>query len=263
MNTYRIAELSVNMKCTYDILERRAEKYLSTSCPSAGRSSDAPAGYASDAPAGYAPDAPADISVNVTDAAIRSLLSRSPHLTPAEAELILSASAFSRQLPAHGGFSLHASAIAYKGEAILFSAESGGGKSTHTRLWQERFGKDAVTIINDDQPVIRLDGSAAYVYGSPFSGNSEENRNVKVPLRAVVFLQQSGSDQICRIPPDRSVPLFLRRIPRYPGSRAYMEQMLSLLDRLLCTVPVWFLRCTMDEHAAVIAEEAVMGQQSP
>lgn len=34
---------------------------------------------------------------------------------------------------------IHASAIKYKGDAIVFSAPSGVGKSTHAKLWQKEF----------------------------------------------------------------------------------------------------------------------------
>ena len=141
---------------------------------------------------------------------------------------------------------------------ILFSADSGVGKSTHTRLWQKHFGKDAVPIINDDQPVIRLADDSAYVYGSPFSGNSDDNQDLKVPLRTVVFLERSEKNRISRLSPGEAVPLFLKHIPRYSGSRKYMDMMLELLDRLLCATPVWRLRCNTDESAAVLAEEAIM-----
>ena len=234
MKTYHIADLTVSMTCRYDIMKRRSEKYLAKEA------------------------APAELALEVSDASIKNFLEHAAHLTPAEAELILTASCFSRQLPAYGGFILHASAISYRGFAILFSADSGVGKSTHTRLWQKHFGKHEVPIINDDQPVIRLFDNCAYVYGSPFSGNSDENQDMKAPLRAVVFLERSETNQMRRLDPKESVPLFLKQIPRHSSSREYMEEMLSLLDRFLKEIPVWLLSCNMDEDAAVLAEKMIM-----
>ena len=44
---------------------------------------------------------------------------------------------------------LHGSLISINGNGYLFMAPSGTGKSTHVRLWKERYG-DRVTVINDD-----------------------------------------------------------------------------------------------------------------
>lgn len=53
--------------------------------------------------------------------------------------------------------------------AILFTAPSGTGKSTHTRMWQECFG-ERVTVINDDKPLIKINDSEAVIYGTPWCG---------------------------------------------------------------------------------------------
>lgn len=42
---------------------------------------------------------------------------------------------------------LHGSAIALDGRGYLFMARSGTGKSTHTRLWREVFGKDRKSVV--------------------------------------------------------------------------------------------------------------------
>ena len=58
-------------------------------------------------------------------------------------------------LPRYDAFWLHASVVEKDGAAYAFTAPSGYGKSTHTRLWLEAFG-DRVRIINGDNPIIRL-----------------------------------------------------------------------------------------------------------
>ena len=43
----------------------------------------------------------------------------------------------------------HGSVVAVDGQAYLFTAKSGTGKSTHTRLWREMLGDRAVMVNND------------------------------------------------------------------------------------------------------------------
>ena len=70
----------------------------------------------------------------------------------------LDRAAIQRKLADHllpqGVLMLHGSAIAVDGKGYLFTAKSGTGKSTHTRLWREAFGSRAV-MINDDKPFLR------------------------------------------------------------------------------------------------------------
>ena len=49
---------------------------------------------------------------------------------------------------------MHGSVIAVDGEAYMFTALSGTGKSTHVRLWRQLFGARAV-MVNDDKPLVR------------------------------------------------------------------------------------------------------------
>lgn len=47
---------------------------------------------------------------------------------------------------------IHSSTIECEGRAVLFLGESGTGKSTHTRLWQEHI--PGARLLNDDSPII-------------------------------------------------------------------------------------------------------------
>ncbi|MFR5584255.1 MAG: hypothetical protein ACLTLQ_10945 [[Clostridium] scindens] len=71
--------------------------------------------------------------------------------------IFLQALSFIENLFRKGGMMLHASAVEVDGKAYLFSADSGTGKSTHTKQWQNYFGKERALIINDDKPAIRKD----------------------------------------------------------------------------------------------------------
>lgn len=78
---------------------------------------------------------------------------------------------------------IHSSTIECEGRAVLFLGESGTGKSTHTRLWQEHI--PGARLLNDDSPIIRMYQGQATAFGSPWSGktpcpptprSSKENR---------------------------------------------------------------------------------------
>ncbi len=159
-------------------------------------------------------------------------------LTPAEIELILMVTRFSARLLSYNGFCLHASAIAFQNHGILFSADSDIGKSTHTRLWQQHFGQNAVKIINDDKPALRHVDDTFFVYRTPFSSNSEENLDVKFPLHSIVFLEQAVSNSIRRLTTLEALPLIMKQTLRPKNSIEYMDNLLSLLNSLLLTIPV-------------------------
>ena len=72
---------------------------------------------------------------------------------------------------------------------------SGTGKSTHTALWLKNFAPRA-SIINDDKPAIRIQKDGIFVYGTPWSGKTDQNKNVKVPLQGIAFLERGEENSI-------------------------------------------------------------------
>ena len=93
----------------------------------------------------------------------------------------------------------HGSVVSVDGEGYMFTAKSGVGKSTQSRLWKEFFGERAV-IVNDDKPLIKLiNNGMPYVYGTPWSGKYELNSNISVPLKAICIIRQSRENSISRV----------------------------------------------------------------
>ena len=151
---------------------------------------------------------------------------------------------------------LHGSCVAVDGMGYLFTAGSGTGKSTHTRLWRELLGERAV-MINDDKPLIRAgaDGTAM-VYGTPWDGKHRLSTNTAVPLRAVCILERAAENAIRPIPAGEAYPMLLQQAYR-PRDAAALAKTLTLLDRLAGCVRFWRLGCNMDPEAARLAYEAM------
>ena len=92
----------------------------------------------------------------------------------------------------------HGSVIAVDGQGFLFTAKSGTGKSTHTKLWRQYFGEKAV-MINDDKPLIHITENSAVVYGTPWDGKHRLSTNTSVTLKAVCILERDETNHIERI----------------------------------------------------------------
>jgi hypothetical protein len=159
----------------------------------------------------------------------------------------------------YGVMLFHGSVIAVDGEAFLFTAKSGTGKSTHTRLWRELFGERAV-MVNDDKPLIAIkDNGEAFVYGTPWCGKHSLGNNISVPLRSICILERAENNSICRTEPSQVYPLLIQQTYRSSDPIKLMKT-LPILDDLLKSVSVYRLGCNMDIEAARVAYTAMSGK---
>lgn len=167
-----------------------------------------------------------------------------------------SASQFFTRLLRFNGVYLHASCVEMDGKAYLFSADSGVGKSTHTRLWQQVFG-DAAQIFNDDKPALRrLDGKW-YAYGLPWCGKDGINSNAKVSLAGICFLKQADENVMRRLTSpeaiQRLMPQTLRNIKKVES----LDIILKNFDKLIREIPIFELENRPEPAAARLSYETM------
>ena len=149
----------------------------------------------------------------------------------------------------------HGSVIAVDGEGYLFTAKSGTGKSTHTRLWREYFGERAV-MVNDDKPLLHITDSGVTAYGTPWDGKHRLSTNTAVPLKGICILTRDTTNHIEQAEPHDTYPMIVQQTNRSLTADG-MKQTLSLIDRMLNVVPVYRLGCNMDIEAARVAYEGM------
>ena len=155
---------------------------------------------------------------------------------------------------------VHGSAVAVGGEGYLFTAHSGTGKSTHTRLWRQVFGDRAV-MINDDKPFLELSADSGRLHGSPWSGKHGLDANICVPLRGICILERGKENHIR--PASREEALIMLQKQAYaPLAEETHSAFLSLLEVLSRQVPLWKLSCNKEPAAALTAWEALRGRLS-
>ena len=160
---------------------------------------------------------------------------------------------FAEQLLKQGIFLAHGSAVAADGQGYLFTARSGTGKSTHTRLWREVFGARAV-MVNDDKPFLQLTEEGVLIHGSPWSGKHGLDSNITVPLKGICLLERGQENRIRQAKPEELTDLLRGFRPRTPAQAKEYD---NLLTQLTEEVPLWHMSCTKDAEAARIAYEAM------
>ena len=202
--------------------------------------------------------APAQPDIIISSAP-EALKQNQPHLSLEDCEYLSTGASFYRQLLKFDGLMLHASAAVLDGRAYLFSAPCGTGKSTHTRLWRQVFGADKVTILNDDKPALRLEDGVWYAYGTPWSGKTDQNVNLRVPLAGVCFLRRGEENTIAPFSGVKAVFSLLEQTCR-PRGAEIRDRLLTLLDKLLQDVPVWQMACNMNPDAPLVSYEAMKGE---
>lgn len=225
---YEIAGLKIEMEPKYGRLARQSESYASSGTPVMRIKAE--------------PDDETQIAL--------------ARLSAEEREYICCGASFCRSLIGHGRFFLHASAVVHEGEAYLFSAPSGTGKSTHTALWRELFPESY--ILNDDKPVLCPEKGGVTVWGTPFSGRTDLQVNRCVPLGGICFLKQDAENRIRPVAETEALALMLNNTWR-PKSSQGMERLLDLIEQVVTRSHVYELRCTGEPEAAQLSHNAMKG----
>jgi len=147
----------------------------------------------------------------------------------------------------HGGVPLHASYIRHKGEAILFTAPSGTGKSTQAVLWQKRLGSK---IINGDRPFLSVSPQGVRAYGVPWDGKEQLHLQEDDPVKAVIEVRQASKNSLRKLDADQAFRLLMRQsfIPMWDDVAKFST--IETIRTIARTVPFYRLYCIPEESAA-------------
>lgn len=205
-----------------------------------------------------APDSAYDLSIGMTPEQIRAaqeFMKKTcrEELSPGKAEAEFIHMDLYRQLFEFDAFRMHGVAIEKGGNAYIFTAPSGYGKTTHASLWEKAF--DDARIINGDNPIMRLRDGVFYAYGSPFCGKEGYNVNTCAPLKGICYLQRSKENRIERMEPTMAFGQLMHEYEAY--AHRQMEQAIKICSQLVEQVSVYRLFCNREMEAARIAFEGM------
>lgn len=179
------------------------------------------------------------------------------HVPDAQLEITAIQRKLAEELFAYGVLLFHGSAVAVDGAAYLFTAKSGTGKSTHTRLWREMLGDRAV-MVNDDKPFLRVTDEDITVCGSPWNGKHRLGRNIAVPLKAICILERGAENRIERISAEKALPMLLQQSNR-PVNAAMLPKYMEMLDAVASKIDFYRLQCKAEMEAAEVSFRAMSG----
>ena len=160
------------------------------------------------------------------------------------------------QLPRYDAVVFHGAVLSKDGKAYAFTAKSGVGKTTHTRLWISEFG-DSVYYINGDKPVIRLVDGTPYAFGTPWRGKEGYGVNESAPLSAIALLERGVTNSAVAVEPKDGAMRLMSQIyiPRTPRAAALTMRVANSIANSVRFVE---LKCNMDPEAAIVASRAMI-----
>jgi len=154
----------------------------------------------------------------------------------------------------------HGCVMACEGRAYLFTAPSGTGKTTHCRLWLDRF--PGSHVLNGDKPLLRIEEERVLACGTPWQGKERYGCNEILPLEAICFLERDTVNHIAPVSFHDAFPALLAQTHR-PAGGAAMLKTLALLEKLGQRTRLYRLGCNMEPEAAELSFTTMHGDRKP
>lgn len=150
---------------------------------------------------------------------------------------------------------VHASVIKNNERGYLFLGKSGTGKSTHSGLWLKHIAGSE--LLNDDNPVVRIEEGGAKVYGSPWSGKTPCYKNDSALIGAFVQIKQKPENHIERELPLQAFAVLLPSMSTMKWDKRVYRGVCDSVGKLIEQVPLYTLGCRPDHEAAEVCHEKV------
>jgi len=146
----------------------------------------------------------------------------------------------------YDSFMIHAAAVVYEKQGILFCGMSGAGKSTQANLWKKYLNTN---ILNYDKPCIIKKNDMLYVHGSPWSGKEALFLNEYVPLQAIVFVKQSKENKVVKLSYGEAYSEVYLHNYVYPLTSDIDDKYSDIIKNTISKIPIFKLFCDISENS--------------
>lgn len=138
---------------------------------------------------------------------------------------------------------------------ILFSGNSGIGKSTQGELW---IRYQNANMINGDRTILHLDNKHVWKgYGSPYAGSSRCYKNECTDIKAIVFLKQAKDCSIRQLSGIEAYKNIYSQLTINDWDKNYVLKVCDLVEKLINDVKIYELACTPDKLAVDLLAETL------
>lgn len=150
---------------------------------------------------------------------------------------------------------IHASMIRHEGYSYCFVAKSGTGKSTQSANWLKVIPQ--TDLMNDDNPLLRIQNGVVWSYGSPWSGKTPCYRDVKAPLGGIVNIMRSKENHVEQL---KDVFAYGRILPSFSCMKSdavKYREVCQTVEGIVSSVGIYNLFCTQYPESAIVCHDAV------
>jgi hypothetical protein len=151
------------------------------------------------------------------------------------------------------GIEIHASGVMdSQGKGYLFVGQSGAGKTTMARLWEDELG---IKVLGYDRIILRKMDNTVRMYRTPWQSEPMSASSACVPLKAIYILEKAQKNQVISQTPTKSIArLFACSFPPFYNPNA-LNFTLTFLEDIVKTVPCYELMFRPDKSVVEFIQE--------
>jgi len=151
------------------------------------------------------------------------------------------------------GALVHACGVTdFLGNTHLFCGQSGAGKTTIAKLWEEEPG---VTILSDDRIILRKLGEKIWMYGTPWHGEGRFASPTRAPLTRIYFLRHGQKNEMTPLSTSDVIGRLIASsfIPFYRPEA--IDFTLGFFEEVVKSVPCYELKFLPDKRIVELVQE--------